>query len=58
MHDYMVRQGYFPVVVQNLERKDYLRMVSNSQDGNPEEFVDQVLDTQLEMMKMNVMAKL
>ena len=47
MHDYMVRQGYLPVVMQNLEREDYLQMVSNSQDGKPEEFVDQVLDTQL-----------
>ena len=55
MHDYMVRQGYLPVVMQNLEREDYLQMVSNSQDGKPAEFVDQVLDTQLEMMKMNVM---
>ncbi|KAN0072149.1 fic/DOC family protein [Elaphomyces granulatus] len=45
MHDYMVRQGYFPVVMQNLEREDYLRIVSNSQDRNSEEFVDRVLDT-------------
>lgn len=48
MHDYLVRQGYLPVVMQNLERKDYLRMISNACDGEPREFVDSVLTTQLD----------
>src|SRR5262249_27250502 len=33
MHDYMVRQGYVPVIMQALERQDYLRMISDAQDG-------------------------
>jgi hypothetical protein len=57
MHDYMVRQGYLPVVLQNLDRKDYIQMISDSQDGKPEEFMEQVLFTQLEMMRMNLIKK-
>jgi Fic family protein len=33
MADYMVRQGYMPVVFVSMDRKDYLRMVSNAQDA-------------------------
>lgn len=51
MHDYMVRQGYLPVVMQAMEREDYLRMISNAQDGNPDEFVVRVLTTQLEALQ-------
>jgi Fic family protein len=50
MHDYLVRQGYLPVVMQDLERKDYLRMIKAAQDGHPDEFVHGVLSTQLERM--------
>src|SRR5262249_1481206 len=48
MHDYMARQGYVPVVMQALERPDYLKMISDAQDGKPDESVNRVLTTQLE----------
>jgi prophage maintenance system killer protein len=51
MHDYMVRQGYVPVVMLSLEREDYLQMVSDAQDGKPEGFVERVLSTQLDMLR-------
>lgn len=51
MHDYMIRQGYVPVVMQGLSREDYLRSVSDAQDGKPEAFVYLVLSTQLDMMR-------
>ncbi|KPM38455.1 hypothetical protein AK830_g8074 [Neonectria ditissima] len=50
MHDYLLRNGYAPIVFQPLERKDYLRMIKNAQDGEPDEFVARVVTTQLEMM--------
>ena len=51
MHDYMLRQGYLPVVMQNLTRKDYLAMMSACLDGEPSEFVSIVLETQLEELQ-------
>lgn len=51
MHDYMVRQGYLPVVLQAMERQDYLTMISDAQDGNPDEFVVRVLVNQLEALR-------
>jgi Fic family protein len=51
MHDYMVRQGYLPIVMINLERTDYLQMISNAQDGRPENFVLRVVKTQLDEMR-------
>ncbi|KAI0835109.1 hypothetical protein F5Y06DRAFT_277395 [Hypoxylon sp. FL0890] len=51
MQDYLVRQGYLPVVIQDLEREDYLRMISNACDGNPEEFVTTVLVTELDELQ-------
>lgn len=50
MHDYMVRQGYLPVVMQDLERQDYLRMISDAADGEPDEFVARVVTNQLEAL--------
>lgn len=50
MHDYMLRHGYLPVVVQGLDRRDYLKMIADAQDGNPDEFVGWVLNTQLECL--------
>ena len=50
MHDYMVRQGYLPVVFQNLDRRDYIRMIESCHCGDPEEFVLAVLMTQLEQL--------
>jgi Fic family protein len=52
MHDYLLRQGYLPVVMQGLERKDYIEMISACQDGEPEDFVLQVLQTQLEQLQI------
>lgn len=46
----MVRQGYMPVVFVNMDREDYLRMVSNAQDGDPEELCEAVALTQAEML--------
>lgn len=51
MQDYMIRQGYFPVVFQALDRRDYIRMISDAQDGKAEEFVSRVLSTQLDEMR-------
>lgn len=51
MHDYMVRQGFLPVVFQNLKRSEYLRMISDAQDHKPEEFVRTVVTTQLEELR-------
>ncbi|KAK2808510.1 hypothetical protein FQN50_004719 [Emmonsiellopsis sp. PD_5] len=51
MQDYLIRQGYIPVVMQDLEREEYVAMISDAQDGKPEAFVDRVLSTQLDMMR-------
>ncbi|KAH0532234.1 hypothetical protein TsFJ059_000956 [Trichoderma semiorbis] len=51
MQDYMIRHGYAPVVIQNLERQDYIRMIRQAQEGEPEEFVSTILTTQLEELK-------
>ncbi len=32
--DYLIRNGYLPVTMGDLDRGDYLRMVSDAQDGN------------------------
>jgi Fic family protein len=51
MQDYLVRQGYLPIVMQSLDRKDYLRMIIEAQQGEPDEFVNRVVTTQLEEMQ-------
>ncbi|KAL7915736.1 fido domain-containing protein [Trichoderma velutinum] len=51
MQDYMVRHGYAPVVMRDLDREEYLRMIKSAQEGNPEELVYTVLATQLEQLK-------
>ena len=50
MHDYLVRHGYLPVVMQGLEREDYLRMIHDSHHGKPDEFVHRVLAAQFEAL--------
>ncbi|OBT78305.1 hypothetical protein VF21_03027 [Pseudogymnoascus sp. 05NY08] len=50
MADYLVRQGYLPVVFQSLDRKDYLGMISEAQDGDPEGLCTHVAQTALDMM--------
>lgn len=36
MADYLIRQGFLPIVFQDLERLDYLSMISEAQEGEPE----------------------
>lgn len=48
MHDYLVRQGYLPVVFQNLDRDEYVGMVSDAQDGMPDNFLHEVLRCEYE----------
>ena len=50
MADYMVRQGYLPVVFVDPDREDYYRMVSDAADGNPEELCEKVALTEAEML--------
>lgn len=50
MHDYMVRQGYLPVIMQDLDREEYIRMIDNACNGDPSEFIIAVLSTQLDML--------
>ncbi|KAK2012984.1 fic/DOC family protein [Colletotrichum eremochloae] len=44
--DYLARQGYLPVVIPGLERRDYLRMIDDASEGKPGEFVAAVLEAQ------------
>lgn len=50
MADYMIRQGYMPVIYVDIDNKDYFRMVSNAQDGKPEELCEKVVLTEAEML--------
>ncbi|KFY21166.1 hypothetical protein V491_03112 [Pseudogymnoascus sp. VKM F-3775] len=50
MADYLVRQGYLPVVFQSLDRQDYLTMISEAQDSEPEGLCTYVAQTALDMM--------
>ena len=50
MADYMVRQGYLPVVYIGMDRKDHVSLVSNAQDGKPEELCELVALTEAEML--------
>lgn len=51
MQDYMIRQGYLPLVTQNLEREDYICMIKDAQDGKPDDLVDRVITTWLEALQ-------
>ena len=48
MHDYMVRQGFLPIVMITLDRQEYLQMISDAQDGKPANFVLRVLENLLD----------
>jgi Fic family protein len=50
MANYLIRQGYLPVVFVDLAREDYLKMISDAQDGKPKDLCTAVTQTQLEMM--------
>jgi Fic family protein len=51
IQDYLIRRGYVPVVIKDLERKEYIRMISDAEDCHPEDFVGTMLNTQLEMLQ-------
>ncbi|KXH63717.1 fic/DOC family protein [Colletotrichum salicis] len=48
--DYLARQGYVPVVIRDLKREDYLRMIDGAGEGKPEEFATAVLEAQLAVL--------
>lgn len=48
MHDFMVRQGYVPVVRRDLDTQKYHSMLSDAMDGNPEAFVSSTLTAEYE----------
>jgi Fic family protein len=50
MADYLIRQGYLPVMFVDLPREDYLKMISDAQDGKPDDLCTTVAQTQLEML--------
>jgi Fic family protein len=50
MADYLIRQGFLPVVFEDLDRLDYLGMISEAQDGEPEGLCTYVAQTALDMM--------
>ncbi|GKT47962.1 adenosine monophosphate-protein transferase Fic [Colletotrichum spaethianum] len=50
--DYLARQGYLPVVIRGLQRKDYLRMIDNASEGKPGEFVTAALEAQLSALQI------
>jgi Fic family protein len=53
--DYLIRQGFLPVVFPYLDRMDYLKMVSDASDRQPEELCQSIVTTQLEMLEGVVM---
>lgn len=50
MQDYLMRQGYLPSYLLNLDREEYLRMIRCAADGDPTLLVDRVLTAQLEFL--------
>jgi Fic family protein len=49
--DHLIRNNLLPVVFQDLERRNYLQMLSDAQDHNPEELCELALSTQLDMLR-------
>jgi Fic family protein len=49
--DHLIRNNLLPVVFQDLERRNYLQMLSDAQDHNPEELCELTLSTQLDMLR-------
>ncbi|TVY34040.1 hypothetical protein LOCC1_G007715 [Lachnellula occidentalis] len=50
MADYLIRQGYLPLVFVTLAREDYLEMISDAQEGKPGALCATVAQTQHEML--------
>ena len=49
MHDYLVRQGYIPIVFADLERQNHLAMVNETHSGDPTNLCAHLVETQMEM---------
>lgn len=49
MHDYLVRQGYLPIVSTNPERQNHLAMVNEAQSGDPNNLCAHFIQAQLDM---------
>lgn len=49
MHDYLVRQGYLPIVFVDLERHNHLAMVNEAHSGDPTNLCAHLIETQMEM---------
>ncbi|RBR01749.1 hypothetical protein VDGD_04002 [Verticillium dahliae] len=52
MHDYMVRQGYLLVMMQNPERMAFIRSINNAANGDPAELVHTVLASQYDSLQL------
>lgn len=52
MADYLIRQGYLPVVFTDLVRNEYIQMISDAQDGKPGDLCSAVAQTQLDIMEV------
>lgn len=50
MQDYMLRQGYIPIVYEKLDRERHIQMVSDAQDGIPGPLIREMLSIQLDTM--------
>ncbi|CAK7238299.1 hypothetical protein SEUCBS140593_010525 [Sporothrix eucalyptigena] len=55
MQDDLMRQGYFPGYLFNLDRVEYLTMIRNAADGNPSLLANRVVTAQLEFMLSNML---
>lgn len=51
MQDYLIRQRYCPVAMQDLRPEEYVQMISDAQDGQSGALVARVLLTHLNMMR-------
>ena len=49
MHDYLVRQGYLPIVFADLYRQNHLAMVNEAQSGDPTNLCAHMIQIQLDM---------
>lgn len=55
MQDYLMRQGYLPSYMIDLDRQEYLEMIHCASRGDPELLVDRVVTAQLEFLYSNAM---
>lgn len=50
VHDYLVRQGYFPTIFQGSRPEEYMSILQECEEGKPDAFVELLVSTQLDMM--------